>query len=200
MKNKLFPALGLALALGLGGPAAALEVVVKGVESMEDFHRWAQQKPVPRGTFPTVTTIAPGKKVNLPIVVSGFGGGSRAPLDLVADMEIVDPKGKTATLRRCCRYALADRSGVVTAILGNTVSFELDPGDPPGVYTVRAIVSDGASRATAVERFRYGAAEGKPPAKAPAAASPPRANRGADLRHCLSLPTPAEVARCSEGR
>jgi hypothetical protein len=197
----------LALGLGFAGGVRALEVRVTAVESMEDMRAWFLQKPVPRGTFPTVNRLELGKKVYFPVVVTGMDRSVRAPLELVGDVELIDPKGKVVSLKQCCRYSVPDRSGIVTAILGNTVALELDAGDPPGVYTIRASVTDGTSRANGVYRMRYGAGDAQP-AAAPTAvpprkegeAAPRRPSREKDLRHCLTLPTPAEVARCAEGR
>jgi len=190
--------------------AQKLEAHVTAVESMDDFMKWLQTKPAPKGVYPTIHEVVMGKKYYLPIFVTGIDPASGARMELVGDMEIVPPSGQPQALKRCCRFTVPERSGFRFAMLSNAIEFSLDPGDPKGVYTFKASVTDGKQTFTAAEQLRYGVpapsrnadtpADATSAPVAPKRAPTPNRYSGADKRNCLDLPTPADVIKCTEGK
>jgi len=211
--------LGLALILPITLMLAAtaaiaqqqdLRVNVLIVESVEDFQRWLQQKPTPQGRYPPSLKEAPaGKKIHFPVIVQGLDAPAQGAMTLVADVEFLAPGGKSmAVARQCCKYTVTNGPDIRMAMLGPTMSLELESGDPKGDYTVRVSVTDGSRTATTSETFRFAAAKSATPSPAPAPAAapklqmgvPPAKNPGRDMdkRDCLTLPTPSEVIKCTE--
>ena len=178
-----------------------MEVHVMPVDSMDGLVQWLQQKPAPTGTYPRAQQLALGKKVYLPILITGIDPSASGPVELVGDLEIVGPDGKTTPLKKCCRYATANRSGLRFAILSNAPVLEMDSGDKKGTYTLRATVTDGKQTLAGTDQIAYGTAASKAANAAPdSQRGAGKANSHQDMTRCLSLPTPKEVARCSEGR
>ena len=195
-------ALALAFA-ALPALAQKLEAHVIAVDSMDGLVRWLETKPAPRGMYPRVTELVVGKKVYLPIFVTGIDPSSHEPIELVGSIEIAPPRGDTVGQRNCCRFTAKDRAGLRMALLSNPATIELDANDPKGVYTVRVSVTDGQQTFTAAEQLRYGvmATKANAPPPRPAAAPVEKGSSSvADRRNCLDLPTPQEVIRCSEGK
>jgi hypothetical protein len=192
-------------------PARAqdLQVKVMAVDSLEDFQAWMQQKPPPRGIYKTLREVTVGRKVHFPIVVTGFRAPEKGVLRVVADIEFVGPGGKSlAVMKECCSFTITDRPDVRWAVLGPTPNLELDAGDKLGTYTIRATVTDGTRSVTTASDVRLvspaAAAQPQPatmPPPAPRLQMAPAAKnpgRDTDKRDCLSLPTPAEVIKCTE--
>jgi hypothetical protein len=190
--------------------ADPFQVRVMAIDSMDDFMKWIQQKPAPTGVYPRVHEVTVDKKVYLAIFVLGLDPSSHGPLDLVGEMEIVTPDGKTQALRQCCKFSVPDRTGLHMAMLSNSIAFRVDEGDPKGAYKFRATVTDGTQNVSGTEELAYGVTP-KPsaapaPAPKPAAQSKPvpaptrKSSGSADVRDCLSKPTPGEVIKCTEGK
>jgi hypothetical protein len=188
-----------------------MRVNVVIVESVEDFAGWLQQRPTPQGVYPaSLKEIPAGRKVHFPIVVQGLRAPEQGTMTLVADLEFLGPDGKrVGAVPQCCTYTMTNRPDIRTAMLGPTMNLQLEAGGPKGAYTVRVSVTDGSRTATASETFQFAApksAAAPPPPPAPAAApklqmgAPPAKNPGrdGDKRDCLTLPTPAEVIKCTE--
>lgn len=90
-----------------------------------------------------VTEVKYNQKVHAGIVVSGFGVDSSSNVDFVIGIEVLDPHG-TVVLKNegfaVHKGIYTDRSGVIKS---NTVlDMEFMPGDPAGVYTINATISD----------------------------------------------------------
>lgn len=204
----------LAFALALAATAAiaqqsGMRAQVFVVDSVDDFKRWTQQVPAPQGPYPSsLKEVSAGRKVEFPVLVRGLAPPQQGTLVVVADMEFFAPDGKSVfAAPQCCRHTITNRPDIASVVLGNTATLVLEPGDMGGAYTVRVSVTDGAQTVTTSETFQF--AGGKPAAPGPAPASavptlqmgtPPAKNPGRDMdkRDCLSLPTPAEVIRCTE--
>jgi hypothetical protein len=202
------------LAMLVAAPAAiaqlaGMRVNVFVVDSAADFKNWAQQLPAPQGPYPAnLKEVASGRKVEFPILVSGLRPPALGSLALVAGIEFFAPDGKSIfSAPQCCRYTVTNSPDVATAVLGNAATLVLEPGDMSGLYTVRVSATDGTQTVASSETFQF--VGGKPAAPAPPPASavpalqmgtPPARNPGndADKRDCLSLPTPAEVIKCTE--
>src|SRR5258706_4057743 len=187
-----------------------LTVSVRIVESVEDFERWLQQKPAPQVPYtPNLKRIPAGKRIHFPIIVQGIRAPQQGVVTLVADVEFFGPDGRSiAAAPQCCRYTITNAPDIRMAMLGPTINLEFQSGFPHGSYTVRATVSDRSRSASSAESFQFISPKPAepPPAPAPAAApklrmgAPPAKNPGrdADKRDCLTLPTPAEVIKCTE--
>jgi hypothetical protein len=190
----------------------SMKVNVLIVESLEDFTRWLSQKPAPQGLYPpSLTEIPAGKKVHFPILVQNLRPPEQGVVDLVGDVEFFGPDGKSIYAGpKCCRFTITNRPDIHTAMLGGTPNLELEPTDVKGTYTVRVSVNDGSQTATTSEKFQFIDAKAAAPSPAPASAPAPRLQMGtppaknpgrdADKRDCLTLPTPAEVIKCTERR
>lgn len=202
----------LALALTLAASAAiaqqaGMHANVFVVESVDDFKRWTQQVPAPQGPYPSsLKEVSAGRTVAFPILVSGLRPPQLGTIVVVADMEFFAPDGKSLfAAPQCCRHTVTNRPDIVSVVLGSTATLVLEPGDMGGAYTVRVSVTDGAQTVTTSATFQF--AGGTVPGRAPASAvptlqmgTPPAKNPGRDMdkRDCLSLPTPAEVIKCTE--
>ena len=176
------------------------------IGSVEELHAWIDKPPAERGgDAGRLRSIPAGKKVFLPIVVSGIEPPASGELRLSADIEFRGPDGKLIWERkRCCTAVLRDRPDARTVSLGPAADVVMDEADPAGLYTVRATVTDGKRSSTATEAFRLesGAAPARLKPAGPALnlgeaarKSPPQAR---DIRECLGLATPAEVIQCAE--
>jgi hypothetical protein len=208
----------LSIAMTLASAAAvaqqAMTVDILVVESAADFKEWLRQKPAPQGPYPqTLKEVPVGKKVDFPIVVSGLRPPDVGVMDLVADVELFAPDGKSVfSAPKCCRFTIKDLPEIRTAMLGGVASLTLEPGDMKGAYMMRVSVTDGVQTALGSETFQFAGgkpgplpATAPPPPEAPAVpalqmGTPPAKNPGRDVdkRDCLSLPTPAEVIKCTE--
>ena len=77
---------------------------------------------------------------------------------------------------------------------------EPEAGHRKGNYTVRVSVTDGAQTWTASEVLPYGEDGPGSTSDVPRLRmNVPEGGGAGDKRDCLSLPTPAEVIKCSEG-
>lgn len=213
MQRMTIVAIALAGALALlasgrafaqGGNDWKTQLLILG--SVEELHGWIDKPPAERGgDAGRLRRIPVGKKVFLPIVVSDLAPPASGELRLSADIEFRGPDGKLIWEKKgCCTAVLRDRPDARTVSLGPAADVEMDGSDPPGLYTVRATVTDGKRSSTATESFRLesGTAPmrlkpsgptlemGERPRKAPP--------RERDVRECLDLATPAEVIRCAE--
>ena len=199
----------LALILSPLGYTQPVKVIVVAVDSVDDFKRWLG-KPIDPARAASVAAypgriaqLQLGKKAQLPILVTGLVPTAN-PIRLVADVEIVGTDGRSlGTSPKCCQATIARGSNESTVLLDSTVIVEPEAGHRQGSYTVRVSVTDGGNTWTASEMLPYGDT-GRPGAhEAPRLRMnvPPAQSEGGgpgDKRDCLSLPTPAEVIKCSE--
>jgi hypothetical protein len=215
-------ALVSSLAMALSATAAlaqysGMQVNIAAVESVDDFKRWMQQVPAPQGRYPSALSEVPtGRRVDFPIIVRGLTPPDRGSMTLEADVEFFAPDGRSLfNAPKCCRYTITDRPDVRAAMLSNTATHVLEPGDMGGAYTVRVSVTDGTQTATTLESFSFPGgkqAGGALPSAARELAVPvvPALNQGAqpaknpgrdgDKRDCLELPTTSEIIKCTERR
>jgi hypothetical protein len=209
MKTSCF-LLALGLALPLVGHAQPVRVAVVAVASVDDFKSWLG-KPLnqARAASPTaypgrLTRLPFGRKTQLPIVVMGLPSPAPQEMRLVADVEVVGTDGRSlGTSSRCCQGTLARGSTEGAVLLTSWANVEPESGYLKGSYTVRVSVTDGTQTWTASEMLPYGESEGPGSHEAPRLRMnvPPAQSEGGgpgDKRDCLSLPTPAEVIKCSE--
>ena len=200
-----------ALLLSPIGNAQAVKVTVVPVESIGKFTVWLRDpidpvRAVTAATYPGRLERLPiGKKVLLPVVVTGLPSPAAQEMRLVADMEILAPDGRSLGVSsRCCRGTLAQGSNSGAVLLDKWGIVQAEASDHRGNYTVRVSVTDGKQTWTATETLPYGEAD------APGSANeiprlrmnvpPSQLEPGGpgDKRDCLSLPTPSEVIKCSE--
>ena len=203
--------LALGITLSSIGYAQPVKVNVVAVDSLEGFKAWLG-KPVDGaraaavGAYPGRLAQLPiGRKAHLPIVVTGLPSPAPQTMRLVANLEIVGTDGKIlGTWPQCCRATVVLGSREPAVLLDPTVIVEPEVGHRAGSYTVRASVTDGTQAWAASEVLPYGDTEMPGSAhEAPRLrmnVPPAQAEPGGpgDKRNCLSLPTPAEVIRCSE--
>jgi hypothetical protein len=196
------------------------------MEKPEELRKWMNRKPADRGgDSGRLRTVHAGKKIFFPIIATGVeapGAGKTA--QIFADLELLAPTGKVvANVKKCCSAVIRGVTDTDTAFsLGPVVDVELEPDDPTGTYTVKARVTDGTQTVAATETFQYDGpaanAAPSPAASKPEAATEPAAksavapasrdiapqaprkapSKGRDVSHCLALPTPAEVIKCTE--
>ncbi|MGZ5100704.1 MAG: hypothetical protein ACXWGX_08235 [Usitatibacter sp.] len=216
----------LTLGMTLGAPARAQEE--KGMkahilimEKPEELRKWMNRKPADRGgDSGRLRSVHAGKKIFFPIIATGIEApGAGKTTQIFADLELLAPNGKiVANAKKCCSAVI--RGATETAFsLGPVVDVELEPDDPTGTYKVKVRVTDGTQTVAAEETFQYEgpAAKAAPgpaaskPETAPEKSSAPPASRdiapqaprkapgkNRDVSHCLSLPTPAEIIKCTE--
>lgn len=192
--------------------AQPVKVIVVPVESAADLGAWLGKPVNPSraaspATYPGTLKVLPvGQKTQLPIVVTGLPSPAPEDIRLVADVEIRGSDGRSlGTSARCCEATLAKGTSGGAALLGSWVIVEPEPGRRGGNYTVRVSVTDGTQTWTASQALPYGETDVPgtineiPPHLRqnvpPSQQEPGGAN---DKRDCLSLPTPAEVIKCSE--
>jgi len=203
--------LALVLALSTLAQAEPVKVNVIAVESMDDFKRWLG-KPVDstRASAPAaypgrLTQLPFGRKTPLPIMVTGLPTPTPQTMRLWADVEILGTDGRSLGVSPgCCQATIARGSNESAVLLNSTVFVEPEAGHRKGSYTLRVSVTDGTQTWAASEVLPYG--ETDMPGSANEAPRlrmnvPPAQGEGSgpgDRRDCLSLPTPAEVIRCSE--
>lgn len=201
----------LALFLSPIGYAQPVKVTVVAVESLDDFKAWLGKPINPaRATsavaYPGRLSQLPfGKKTPLPVLVTGLPALASQTMRLVADVEILGTDGRSlGTWPQCCRATVARDSKETAVLLDSTVIVEPEAGHRKGSHTLRVSVTDGTQTWTASEVLAYG--ETDMPGTAHEAprlrmnVPPAQSESGGpgDKRDCLSLPTPAEVIRCSE--
>ena len=151
----------------------------------------------------TVAPVPVGTKTQLPIRVTGLPSPAPAAMELVADVEILGSDGRSlGTWPRCCTATIAKGANTSSVLLSQTVIVEPEPGKRSGSWTVKVSVTDGQQTWTASEVLPYGDADGPGAAKeAPRLRmNVPAGEETSDRRDCLSLPTPAEVIKCSENK
>jgi hypothetical protein len=200
----------LGLALSPIGYAQPVKVSVVAVESLDDFKAWLGKPidPVRAGSvaaYPGRLSQLPyGKKTPLPVLVTGLPPLASQATRLVADVEIMGTDGRSlGAWPQCCRATVARDSKQTAVLLDSTVIVEPEAGHRKGSYTVRVSVTDGTQTWTASEVLPYGETDVPGTHEAPRLRMnvPPAQSEGGgpgDKRDCLSLPTPAEVIRCSE--
>lgn len=200
----------LGIALSPIGYAQPVKVGVVAVESVDDFRAWLGKPVDPAraaspATYPGRLAQLPfGRKTQLPIVVTGLPSQAAQEMRLVADVEILGTDGRSLGVsRQCCQAIVARGSSERAVLLTSTVNVEPEAGHRKGSYTVRVSVTDGMHTWTASEVLPYGETDGPGSHEAPRLRMnvPPAQSEGGgpgDKRDCLSLPTPAEVIKCSE--
>ena len=205
-----FLLLALGLALSPIGYAQPVKVSVVAVESTDDFKSWLGKPIDPAraasaATYPgRLSQLPVGRKTQLPILITGLPSPAPQEMRLVADVEILGTDGRPlGTSPRCCQATIAKGSNERAVLLPSTVIIEPEKGRRIGSYTVRVSVTDGTQTWTASEVLPYGETDmpGTNEALRLRMNVPPgQAERGGpgDKRDCLSLPTPAEVIKCSE--
>jgi hypothetical protein len=206
-----FLLLTLGLALSPIGYAQPAKVSVVAVESTDDFKSWLGKPIDPvraasAGAYPGRLGKLPfGRETQLPIVVSGLQTPAAQEMRLVADVEILGSDGRSlGTSPQCCRATIARGSNERAVLLPSTVVIEPEKGHRQGSYTVRVSVTDGTQTWTASEVLPYGETDmpgsGHEAPRLRMNVPPSQAEPGGpgDKRDCLSLPTPAEVIKCSE--
>lgn len=200
-----------ALLLSPIGNAQPVKVSVVAVDSVEDFKAWLGKPVVPaRAASPSsypgrLVQLPFGQKTQLPIVVTGLPSPAPQEMRLVADVEILGSDGKSlGASPGCCQATIPRGSRDGAVVLSSWVNVEPDSNKPKGSFTVRVSVTDGTQTWTATEVLPYGGSD------LPGSASeaprlrmnvpPAQLQPGGpgDRRDCLSLPTPAEVIKCSE--
>lgn len=198
----------IGLALSPFSYAQPVKVSVIAVESLDDFKRWLG-KPVDAGraasaAYPGRLTLLPvGQKTQLPILVTGLPSPAPLEMRLVADVEIFGTDGRSLGISTKCCEATVARGSMENAVL-LTSAVVVEPDGQKGTYTVRVSVTDGMQTWKASEVLPYGVTD--MPGSANEAPKlrmnvpPAQAEPGGpgDKRNCLSLPTPAEVIKCSE--
>ena len=212
----------LALALvAHSAQAQGMQAHVLIIDNAEQANRWLAASPEQRGGDNSrLRTVPVGKKVMLPVIVTGIVPANEVRLQ--ADFEFLAPDGKViASAKACCRAIARPGMSPAPLVLQPIVDVTADPGDMPGVYSVRYTVTDGNSSVTATEKFTLLAAPGRGPRRdaavpdarselkaagkpepekapaAPALRSGGSAPGDRDMRHCLSLPTQAEILKCA---
>ena len=203
--------LALGIALSPIGYAQPVKVSVIAVESTDDFKSWLGKPIDPAraasaAAYPGRLSQLPfGRKTQLPILVTGLPSPAAQEMRLVADVEILGTDGRSlGASPRCCQATIARGSNERAVLLPSTVIVEPEAGNRKGSYTVRVSVTDGTQTWTTSEVLPYG--ETDLPGSASEAprlrmnVPPGQAEGGGpgDRRDCLSLPTPAEVIKCSE--
>ena len=200
----------LGLALSPIGYAQQVKVSVVAVESVDDFKAWlgtpvSSARAASPSAYPGRLTQLPfGRKTQLPILVTGLPTPAALPGRLVADVEILGTDGMSLGISpRCCEATIARGSNESAVLLTSTVGVQPEAGHRKGSYTVRVTVTDGTQTWTASELLPYGAELPGSTSEVPRLRQnvPPGQAEGGgpgDKRDCLSLPTPAEVIKCSE--
>ena len=209
--HRLFWAL-VFVALSPIAQAQAVKVSVVAVESLEDLKRWLgtpvnPERAASPDTFPGNLKVIPvGRKTQLPILVSGLPSPAQIGRELVADVEILGTDGRSlGRSPKCCKATIARGSETGAALLDSAVIVEPESSRSKGSYTVKVTVTDGWETWTASQVLPYGDEAPFPANDAlrlrmnvpPNQAEPGSAG---DKRDCLSLPTPAEVIKCSEAK
>ena len=178
------------------------------VTSPDEVPAWMQMTPDQQVGSGRLRQVEVGQKIYFPIIATGLTPPAEGTLKLTADFELRTPEGAIAYAKRALATAVIEnRPDMTTVSLGPIVDVTVEGADPKGVYVVRTVVSDGTRTAVASETFRFNGA----PEKAidnPAAGAPPRLDMGEppkknpgtdrDVRDCLTLPTTAEVIKCTE--
>ena len=200
------------LALSPIGYAQPVKVSVIAVESTDDFKGWLG-KPIDPARAAAAAAEYPGRrkqlpfgaKTQLPILITGLPSPAAQEMRLVADVEILGTDGRSlGTSPQCCQATIARGSNERAVLLPSSVVVEPEKGRRNGSYTVRVSVTDGTQTWTASEVLPYGEADvpgsmNEAP-KLRMNVPPAQVEPGGpgDKRDCLSLPTPAEVIKCSE--
>jgi hypothetical protein len=195
-------------------PTQGFQAHILIVRSADELVAWIQKPPAERGgDVGRLRKVEVGQRIYFPMVATGLAPPASGEMRLTADFELRTPTGAVAYSKKGLGSAvIVNRPDMTTVELGPIVDVVVESGDAKGVYQVTTVISDGTQSATATETFRFeGPAEktaDKPAASpAPKAAAPrldmgdpPKANPGKDRdkRDCLTLPTPAEVIKCTE--
>lgn len=197
--------------LALSPLGYAQKVTVVPVESAADLGAWLG-KPINASraadatTYPGTLKLLPvGRKTQLPIVVTGLPSPAPTSMRLIADVEILGSDGRSlGTSAKCCEATIAKGATGGAALLNSWVIVEPEPGRRGGSYTVRVSVTDGTDTWKASQVLPYGdidapgVANEIPRLRMNVPPSQQEPGGPGDKRDCLSLPTPAEVIKCSE--
>jgi hypothetical protein len=142
----------LAGAAATGARGAEWRTQVLVAASLEEAQVWIDQPARRReDESAKLRRIAAGRKIFFPIVASGAAAGSEVRLE--ADIAFFAPDGRVIwESKRCCTGVLG---GARAVALTPAASVVLEPGDPLGLYTVRATVTDGVRRQLMKETFSY---------------------------------------------
>jgi len=126
------------------------------VGSYAEVEEWVLSAPSERGgDHARLRNVSRGTRIYLPIVITGFKPSQSGAMNFSADLELVDPNGKSAgSFKRCCSAVLADPKTPGLVVLNPVKNVTFDSTDSPGTYTVQVTVTDGARSATARETFR----------------------------------------------
>ena len=206
----------LLLALSPAAYSQSVKVTIVPVESAADLGAWLGKPINPsRAESPlaypgTLKVLPVGQKTELPIVVTGLPWPAPQDMSLSADVEIRGVDGRSlGTSAKCCAATIAKGSNVGAALLAPWVVVEPEQGRRGGSYTVRVSVTDGTQTWTASQVVPYGDTNMPGTANEAPVPLPPALRQNVppaqqepggtgDKRDCLSLPTPAEVIKCSE--
>lgn len=186
-------------------PAFKANILI--VTAPDDLTAWMQMTPEQQVGSGRVRDVQVGQKIYFPIVVTGLQPPAEGRVNLSADFELLTPNGEIAYAKKALATAVVEnRPDMTTVSLGPVVDILVEAGDANGVYLVRTVVTDGTRSVVAAETFKLDGAPEKARV-APAAAAPrlqmgepPKKNpgNGRDVRDCLTLPTTAEVIKCTE--
>ena len=210
MKTTLLLVLGIILSPF--GYAQPVKVTVVPVESMEEFKRWLGTPVDPKraaapATYPGRLSLLPvGKKAQLPILVTGLPMPAAHETRYIADVQVMGTDGKPLGIApRCCEAIVAKGSNERAVLLNSAAVVEAESGQRSGNFTVNVLVTDGTGTWRASEVLPYGETDMPGLHEAPRLqmnVPPKQLEPGGpgDKRNCLSLPTPAEIIKCSERR
>lgn len=216
LKNRIFvlacllPSLAMA-ALGeqrqAGDVLKKMQANILIVESHDAIAKWALNPG--SGDIGRMRKVLLGKKIYVPIVVTGINTANLGPDGISADLEFVAPDGKVLnTAKKCCAAKTrGDPRTPGLIVLNPVLDYESEPGDPLGTYELRATVTYGTQTASAIEKFEVIATPGMQEATAPASpvSGEPSARKlkrssksHTDARSCLDFKDNIAVMHCAE--
>ena len=151
----LLPCLAL-VAMGEKKPDAGaphqIQASILIVDSKEAIAEWVMS---PKGgDAGRIRSVTVGKRVFLPIVVTGLETADFGQPGIVADMQIVSPDGSVMfNARKCSGANFGDPRTPGLVVLNPVVDLTSEPGDPLGTYEIRATVTYGTLVARTSEKF-----------------------------------------------
>lgn len=176
------------------GSRPNLQANILIVTSFNAIEQWVLSSPAARGgDAGRLRKVTPGMRAFAPIAVTG-SGAEGTPLS--ADFEFITPTGKVLmAASKCCSAVRGDKSVPGIVVLNPVPEVTLKASDPPGIYTLRATVTDGAHIWMASERFVLD--NGSSPVEA-AAPAKVLMNSPNDPRNCLQHSDALAVSRCAQ--